>query len=469
MIKLGVITAEPENFVPVEIQKAAKELGIDCAILDIAKMVHVESKAPQILYDGAPLQLDVVVPRLNEHSLDIKLALLNRLENQGVKLVNSAQSMALCNDKIESQIKLNGMGLVTPWSAVVHSGEQIDTALQCAEQAEIKFPMILKTLRGTHGIGVMKVDSKSSLTSVCQAMLAEGQQLMIQEFIEHSSSYRIIMIGQELLAANERGQPKSKDEFRTNSHLGSETSKYEPSEAELALSKQIVNQFGCNFCAIDYIKVGDTFVVLEVNGSPGLEKIQEDWADRNLAMLVAKYALSLVEVGERSEAEVEGPPEPEQPAEAPPEVAQVSDIELVTVSRLMNEPVEARIDTGAKLCSLHVENIKQVDDWVHFVRNGITYKVPLERVAKIRDVDHHDVTYRPVVLLDISMCNKLLHKVEFSLLDRSAMKYEVLIGRNALGMLGIPIVVPATAEPGVGEAEVIAADESPPVAQADEE
>lgn len=473
-MKLGIITAEPENYVPVELKNSAEKLNIICKIIDVKKIVHIECfKDSKVFYDGEPLDIDVVIPRLNEYSLDIKLALLNRLEASGVKLLNTAASMALCNDKLQSQITLNEMGLTTPWSLVVHSSDELPNALKVAEIDNMKFPMILKTLRGTHGIGVMKVDSASSLVSVCQAMLAEDQQLMMQEFIEHKSSYRIIMIGHNLLAANERGQPADKDEFRTNSHLGSETKKYTPSEAELKFSVDIVDKFGCQFCAIDYIRLEDgRFVILEVNSSPGLEAIQKDWeGEKDLPEEVIKFVVSKFSDEPEAVAEpAELPPAPEV-SELPPEPEQAPTLSSTTpvlISRIMTEPVEARVDSGAKLCSLHVQNIEIVDELVKFERDGIRYRAPLTRIAKIKSAHSQDISLRPIILLDITVAGKLLNRVEFSLLDRSTMKYEVLIGRNVLGMLGMPIHVPQEATPGEGEAQ-ISADDQESIDSAEEE
>lgn len=504
-LRLGILTSEPENFVPVKLHEEAEAAGLESTILSLAKIIHVEGDKPQIFYEKKPLEVDIIIPRLSEASIEVKLGLLTRLEQQGVKLLNTAASMALCNDKLQSQIKLSDIKLATPWSAVAHSTDELINVVELAEKAELKFPMILKTLRGTHGIGVMKVDSKASLVSVAQALISEGQQLMIQEFIPHKSSYRIIMIGSDLLAANEREQPKDKDEFRTNSHLGSETKRYKPGDEELAFSKKIVEQFGCQFCAIDYIKVGEKFIILEVNGSPGLEAIQKDWeGDLNLPQLVIKHVATMIEPGssepsssdvDDTSAEVDDEPKESEPSSdeskdvdttpkelaalsEPPEVVTdadaieiksdesaekpesdvISDFEPVTISRLITEPVEARIDTGAKLSSLHAEKVKTENGWVLFSRGSINYRIPLVRTAKIRTAQG-GLAERSVVHLDITIKGKLLTKVEFTITDRIDMKYAVLVGRNVLGMLGLPIIVPKTAEPGEGESTVKTDDE----------
>lgn len=464
-MKLLIITAEPKNFVPLELEKHAKEQGHEVQIVDITKTAlieqsttkdvvskvvfqpcHEEGEEPKLIQLEAPF---VCIPRLNEHDLEYKLGVLRRLELHGGCLLNSAESMALCNDKLGSQVVLNNSGVRTPWSMAVGSVDMLEPALQLAEaDGNLKFPMIVKTLRGTHGIGVMKVDSRSSLVSVAQAFIAHGAQIMLQEFIEHDKSARIIMIGEQMLAANLRMQPKEKDEFRTNSHLGSTTQKYEPSEEELAIGRKIVDLFGCRFCAIDYIMVGDEIIVLEVNGSPGLEAIQKDWeGERELAKLVVEYCATLdcgnvqaPTVQDDTTAEVEEPEVTVAP-EAPVSQADqpLADVEKLSIIRLTTGDIDARVDTGAAYSSLHVDKVEELNDWIRFTRGEITYKVPIDRQIKIRNA--HGKNRRPVIKLDVMFRGNRFNQVEFTITDRAGMKYEALIGRNLLKMIGLPVMV----------------------------
>jgi len=480
-MKLYILTAEPCNFVPEQLQRAAQELNHEVVIVDIARTVlterstYAESRAYIKYYEKPPeeegplpaaaepkeheppkaLAIEppcVIIPRLNEYGLEYKLGLFNRLSDHGAIMLNTPESMALCNDKLSSQVTLNSSGFRTPYSVAVGSVDLLDNAIkQIEDDGCLKFPMIIKTLRGTHGIGVMKVDSLSSLKSVAQALMSEGQEIMLQEFIEHEESARLIMLGDEMLAANKRKQPKDKDEFRTNSHLGSETEKYEPSEDELAMGRRIVELFGCRFCAIDYIIKGEhNLIVLEVNGSPGLEAIQKDWeGERDLAKMVIKYCATLMNetVADPTMTPSKPPEEEHHEPGAEAEIAAgsstpgspLTDIEPMTIVRLSQEPLMARVDTGAKYCSLHADSVEEENDWVKFKRGDITYKVPFTRRIKIRNAvgKHH----RPIVTLDVEIRGKRYSRVEFTITSRSDMKYEALIGRNLLELLGLPVIV----------------------------
>ena len=502
MTRIFILTAEPSNFVPISFEKEAEALGHEAIIVDITRTVLTErttkgeARSSIMFYpqppepkegeepkEVKPIPIDapcVVISRLNEYGLEYKLGVFGRLRDHGAVMLNTPESMALCNDKLSSQVVLNSAGFRTPYSVAIGSVDLLEGTIEQVEADKmLNFPMIIKTLRGTHGIGVMKVDSRSSLKSVAQAVMADGQEVMLQEFIEHKESARLIMLGNKMLAANKRKQPKEKDEFRTNSHLGSETEKYEPPEAELEMGKKIVELFGCRFCAIDYIINGDELIVLEVNGSPGLEAIQKDWeGERNLPKMVVEFCAT-IDCGDKcpdpmvEPEKIKSAPEPtddiEEPAEpelkaaepepeakdkdekeiepeaekelnkAPEKTSPLTDVEPLTIVRLDPKPIDARVDTGAKYCSLHADDVEEANGWVKFKRGGITYKVPYARGIKIRNAlgKHH----RPIVELDVEVRGKRYSKVEFTVTSRTDMKYEALIGRNLLELLGLPVIV----------------------------
>ena len=501
--RILIVTAEPKNFVPLELKKAADGMGLDCQIIDITKTVLIEDldgsnddnfKLKSACYlvseEGKLDEIKIdsqtaIIPRLNEYHTEIKLGILKRMEKSGATLLNTAESMELCNDKLMTQVILNSAGIKTPYSVMIQGMDEIEKVVNELEKAEkIKYPFVIKTLRGTHGVGVMKVDGRSSLVSVAQLLNKESIDFMLQEFCKHDKSVRIIMIGQELLASNLRGQPKDKEEFRTNSHLGSETEKYEPSEDELAVSRRIVELFGCNFCAIDYlITEKKDIIILEVNGSPGLEAIQGDHPDKNLAATVIEHitgkksevkpvqapttepdTASEVEVVDGKAAEVAAPaPEAEKKPEVSPEElpsSTVGEVEQCIIHRITPE-ITARIDTGAKYSSLHVDKVEIDGDFVKFTRGDITFKVPLFKTVKIKNVHLGTSFRRPIVKLDITLKDVRLNQVEFTLNDRSTMKYEVLIGRTALSGLGLPVIVAQDKELTAAEeeSEVIIQDE----------
>jgi hypothetical protein len=201
-------------------------------------------------------------------------------------------------------------------------------------------------------------------------------------------------------------------------------------------------------------------IVLEVNGSPGLEGMQGDWPEKDLAKGVIEFIsgtkgadaepkVQAAELSTGDEQVVE--PVPDQAPTNEPTISKdtIGEIETVSINRVTG-PVEARIDTGAKYCSLHVDKVDVDGNMVMFTRGDVTYKVPVFKTVKIRHASIGDSVRRPVVKLDLTMRDIRLNQIEFTLNDRSSMKYEVLIGRNALQSLGLPVIV-AKDEGAIGD------------------
>ena len=133
--------------------------------------------------------------------------------------------------------------------------------------------------------------------------------------------------------------------------------------------------------------------------------------------------------------------------------------------------LDAKLDTGAETASLGARDIERFERdgerWVRFVPDFRGHpeqvlELPLARVSKIkrRPGDFHreldkSYTARPVVELHLCMGNRL-REIEVNLTDRSAFKYPLLIGSDALAEFGAlvdPSLTQATAEPNCTDAD----------------
>ncbi|MFO0688093.1 MAG: RimK/LysX family protein [Myxococcota bacterium] len=105
--------------------------------------------------------------------------------------------------------------------------------------------------------------------------------------------------------------------------------------------------------------------------------------------------------------------------------------------------VVAKLDTGAKTSSIHAEEIVRFErggrDWVRYILVLKASKTKTERVAiesplvrKVYIKDHQSQPdARPVVELEFCMDGRR-HSAHFSLVDRGAFLYSVLLGRDFL-------------------------------------
>lgn len=108
--------------------------------------------------------------------------------------------------------------------------------------------------------------------------------------------------------------------------------------------------------------------------------------------------------------------------------------------------MRAKLDSGARTSSLHAENVEEFErdgrKWVRFSMKdpdekeakSILIKAPVQRIARVKNTDG-TIERRYVVELGFTIGERQLRE-EFTLNDRTGMTCPVLIGRNALRLLG---------------------------------
>lgn len=494
MPKLILLTTEPTNFVPVELEKSAKAAGWDVEIINPDECALNVSDTPQLFNKGEVVEkADACIPRMSEENLEYKAAIMDYLSASGVRLLNSSESMSLASNKLSTQILLNANEIKTPSSAMIAHVDQLEAAHTSIGG---KYPVVLKTLSGTHGVGVMRVDSAASMMSVAQTLEKMNAQYMLQEYIEHDASRRILMLNGEVIACVSRSVPK--DDFRTNAHQGAElTLVKDVDQKEIDVCKKVCELIGTKLGAVDYIVDGDNIIVLELNGSPGWESMQKVVDDKNIAeLVVAAYELtgdsdipvddvkvdpatvsgelvapdaetadapkeedvSLAKDGDTVDYEN---PEDEKDISTPVDLSPTNTAKIMvgdkeidaviigavqsfTIKRFNDEkPIEARVDTGATGSSLAGDDVEISDSIIAFTFNGTRYRCHATRTADIKSAS--GTNQRPIVKFDIEINGVILNNVDFSITSREDMKFDALLGRNTLAAAGV-LINPALGE-----------------------
>ena len=108
---------------------------------------------------------DTVVFIRGTPTKDSSLDLISELEKIGICVVNSRETISIAADKFRTYIKLKDYGLTQPKTVLVPNEDSLETAV---ENLNTKFPIIMKTLRGSKGVGVLFIESERALTSIVQ-------------------------------------------------------------------------------------------------------------------------------------------------------------------------------------------------------------------------------------------------------------------------------------------------------------
>ena len=271
-MKIGILSRGPQNHSTRRLSEAAFTTGHTAEILDpFGFYLHIGGTGNRITYHGKPAEdYDVIVPRLSRTTAQYGEEILAHFEWVGTPVVNRAKAIAAARHKFHSLRILAQHGLPIPPSLTVGSATFLENAV-----AEVgNYPFILKPFHGTHGTGVMLLDTPTSLTSAVDALCDLHQDYVIQSFIEEAAGVdiRVLVVGGEAVAAMKRSAPPG--EFRANIHKGASGEAVALSDEYTRLAIEAAAALELEVAGVDLLQTNEGPVVLEVNPSPGFEELE---------------------------------------------------------------------------------------------------------------------------------------------------------------------------------------------------
>lgn len=139
------------------------------------------------------------------------------------------------------------------------------------------FPLVVKAMGGTSGVGVMRVDSMESLRSVLDFVRSLSGTVLLRKYVEHQYQGRLVVVGERVVASY-RNSP-DENEFRTNvvSGFGNTREQYEFSSEVNETAVRAVRALGVNCGGVDILfGPNDEFYIAEVNTPFNLKLAQEN-------------------------------------------------------------------------------------------------------------------------------------------------------------------------------------------------
>jgi ribosomal protein S6--L-glutamate ligase len=329
---------------------------------------------------------------------DSYLDLLSQLERIGIPMVNSRICLERAVDKYRTYLRIKDFGLEQPKTVLCPSPELIEKSF---ENLDTKFPIILKTLRGSKGVGVLFVETERSLNSLIQTLYKMDSQtdLLMQEYIKTDFDVRAIVLDGKVIAAMRRNVVEG--DFRSNASQGAEVETIKLTKLEEDQCIHAAKSIGGIFTGVDFIpsknRETQNPIFLEVNSSPGTENI-EDATGINISKILLKHFM-----------------DKEKRYTVPTECGF---LETVTIDPY--GPIIAKFDTGnSSLSVLHAEDIKVVGKKVSWKLFGKTITKPIVQTLKVNLGGLRDYSEtRHTVRLDVEFAGTLYKGVEFTLDDR---------------------------------------------------
>jgi ribosomal protein S6--L-glutamate ligase len=340
------------------------------------------------------------------------------LERANVCLVNSRQCISVCADKYRTSLRLADYGLTEPKTILINDPEN---SVEQVEEAGLKFPIILKTLRGSKGVGVLFVESAKALDSIVQLVHKQDEDtdLLAQQYIKTDYDVRAHVLGGKLIAAMKR--PVIEGDFRSNVSQGSEPENIKLTELEIEDCLRAAKAVGGLWSAVDFIpsknREKEPPYFLEVNSSPGTEGI-EDATKLNISNIVISHFA-----------------DKENRYKVPTECGYK---EVLTIKPFGE--IIAKFDTGnSGMPVIHADKYKVSGRQIRWTLLGKTITSDIIRkeeisVGGLRDYDET----RYVVKLDVEFAGGFYKDVEFTLDDRDE-RTLILLDRAFMNRLNVMV------------------------------
>lgn len=283
-MKIAIISRGPQNYSTRRLAEAALNVGHTAEILDpFGFYLHVGGTGNRITYHGKSVDdFDVILPRLSRTTARYGMEVVAHFEWVGIPVINRSKAIATARHKFHSLRILAQHGLPILPSLTVGSAAFLEDTV--AEMGD--YPFILKPFHGTHGRGIMLLDTPTSLTSAVDALCDLHHDYIIQPFITEAGGVdlRILVVGGEAIAAMKRSAPPG--EFRANIHKGASGETVTLPEGYDHLAIEATAALELEIAGVDLLETHNGPVILEVNPSPGFEELESATGINSAAAII---------------------------------------------------------------------------------------------------------------------------------------------------------------------------------------
>ncbi len=291
ILQKQVYGKEP-SFETLKLIETAKKAGIELELHDprqIEIIVTQDDRKSVLLDDKITKLPDFIFPRMGATTSYFALAVIRHLERLGVYSVNSSEAIEKVKDKL-FQMQILAEKFPVPKTIMVKFPVNAEIV-----ENKLGFPVIIKTLSGSQGSGVIlshDAQSFEDLGNLIQ-ITNPNAEIILQEFISSSRGrdLRVFVIGNRVVGCMERYA--TDDSFKANFSRGGGVRAFEvtPEIEKLALS--VTAELGLEISGVDLLFGKDGYMICEVNSSPGF-KGMEQATGKDVAQELIDYIMSKV-------------------------------------------------------------------------------------------------------------------------------------------------------------------------------
>lgn len=222
---------------------------------------------------------------------DVRLAM--QLEKCGLRLFNSAKSIALCDDKWLTHFELEKHNVPMPKSILAplvwgnydfERSDFVDSAIE-----SLGLPIVVKHCFGSFGSQVFLAKDRLELIKLLND--SKRDATLLEEYISESSGkdLRIEVVGGKAVATMKR---VNDNDFRANVTSGGKTFSFEPNDSQIKLAEECAKILGLDFCGVD-IFLTEKPMVCEVNSNAHFVNLEKQ-TGIDVASMIIDHCLAKV-------------------------------------------------------------------------------------------------------------------------------------------------------------------------------
>ena len=432
-----------ENTTADLIQKACKKKGYKCIIVNTKTSIITQKDEDKNTltvynYDGEGAKHTfigkdtVCITRGGALQDEGGLSLISAFQNSQSFMLNTRSAMLTCDNKLTSALLCEKFGIPIPRTAYVSNEKNLKTAL---DMIGGKFPLILKTLTGTQGIGVIKIESYEGLVATVQAMWKLNAELLIQEYMPTKFDVRTFVVDNKIFASTKRTH--SNYDFRSNTHRGAEAEPYILNDEERDIILKASRASRAYMLGVDHIVYKGKPYVLELNGSPGSGadyqgyQYKDYYSDPEPSGRIdgEEMMYNVIDwVSTRAHWD----------RQSLVECGWLETIDLDDIGK-----VRCKFDTGngSEACALHADEIISDKKIVKWKYDGKIYSKPRHGTSKVfrSNATNEPSETRPTILLDMTFNGFTYKDVEVGLDQRPRSGSDLLVNRNIMRQMNLSV------------------------------
>ena len=283
-MKLAILGSLNRNYEEIRLLEEGKKLFDTVSYFPIPQVViETNGNGSKLTFKNKNLaDYDVILPRIPRTYKNFGTAIIEALFYLGKKLPLEPWSIIASHNKFLTLVRLAEKGIPIPETHLSLKRSVLESVFD-----DMTYPLVLKLLYGSKGVGVMFADSKQSAVSIMDALERFNEPMFVESFIPPGNEdIRAYVIGNKVVASMKR--VAKDDERRANIGMGGEGFLYKLSSEEKNLALKSAKAMGTKICGVDIMSSPDGPVIIETNVNAQFQGIEKA-TKKNVAKQILKY------------------------------------------------------------------------------------------------------------------------------------------------------------------------------------